>query len=178
MAEPEILVLEYGYYVLQNPPYMASRHVLTTRIATAGTLYSPLPCKAWHGYMVTCAHRVEVEVGAQMHASAPPSGAAAAAPPGEAARGRRAPLASQFLRALRIWPSGEAQLRRRVLRKQMRGGGAEGCYWFITEVGGDGFPSAAVATFKVKRGGVGGHCCVDHVEGPTSRDTYMQDDRC
>jgi hypothetical protein len=41
---------------------------------------SLLPCQVWHGYMVTNAHRVEVEVGADGHASAPPSGAAAAAP--------------------------------------------------------------------------------------------------
>ena len=65
----------------QNPPYMASRHLLIPRIAAAGTSFSPLPCQAWHGYGVTSAHRVEVEVGPDGPASVPPSGAAAAAPP-------------------------------------------------------------------------------------------------
>jgi hypothetical protein len=80
-AEREILVLRYGYFDFQNPPYMASRQMLITRIAAAGTSCSPLPCQAWHGYMVTTAHRVEVEVGADGPASAPLSGAAGAAPP-------------------------------------------------------------------------------------------------
>jgi hypothetical protein len=65
----------------QNPPYMASRQLLIPRIAYAGTSFSPLPCHAWRGYMVTCAYRVEVEVGDEGRASAPHSGAAAAAPP-------------------------------------------------------------------------------------------------
>jgi hypothetical protein len=65
----------------QNPPYMASRHLLILRIAAVGTSFSPLLCQAWHGYGVTIAHRVEVEVGADGPASAPLSGAAAAAPP-------------------------------------------------------------------------------------------------
>jgi hypothetical protein len=60
---------------------MASRQLLIPRIAAVGTSFSPLPCQAWHGYGVTNAHHVEVEVGADGHASAPPSGAAAAAPP-------------------------------------------------------------------------------------------------
>jgi hypothetical protein len=60
---------------------MASRQMLIPRIATVGTSFSPLPCQAWHGYGVTNAHHVEVEVGADGHASATPSGAAAAAPP-------------------------------------------------------------------------------------------------
>jgi hypothetical protein len=51
------------------------------RIATVGTSFRPLPCQAWYGYGVTGAYRVEVDVGADGHASAPPSGAAAAAPP-------------------------------------------------------------------------------------------------
>jgi hypothetical protein len=63
----------------QNPPYWASRQLLIPRIAAVGTSFNTLPCKAWHGYMVTNAHRVEVEVGADGHASAPLSGAAAAA---------------------------------------------------------------------------------------------------
>jgi hypothetical protein len=50
------------------------------RIAAVGTSFSPLPYQAWHGYMVTIAHRVEEEVGADGHASALLSGAAAAAP--------------------------------------------------------------------------------------------------
>jgi hypothetical protein len=60
---------------------MASRHVLIPRIAAVGISFSPLPCQAWHGYGVTIAHRVEVEVGADGPASAPPSGAAAAGRP-------------------------------------------------------------------------------------------------
>jgi hypothetical protein len=43
-------------------------------------------CQAWHGYMVTSAQRVEVEVGADGPASAPLSGAAAAAPRAGATR--------------------------------------------------------------------------------------------
>jgi hypothetical protein len=74
-------VLVYGYYVFQNPPYMASRQLLIPRIAVVGTSFIPLPCQAWHGYMVTSAHRVEVEAGTDGHASASPSRAAAAAPP-------------------------------------------------------------------------------------------------
>jgi hypothetical protein len=65
----------------QNPPYRASRQLLIPRIAVVGTSFSPLPCHAWHGYKVNSAHHVEVEVGADGPANAPPSGAAAAAPP-------------------------------------------------------------------------------------------------
>jgi hypothetical protein len=52
---------------------MASQQLVIPRIAAVGTSFSPLPCQAWHGYGVTSAHRVEVEVGADGHASAPPS---------------------------------------------------------------------------------------------------------
>jgi hypothetical protein len=45
----------------QNPPHMASRELLIPRIAAAGTSFSPLPCQAWHGFMVANAHPVEVE---------------------------------------------------------------------------------------------------------------------
>jgi hypothetical protein len=65
----------------ENPPYRASRQLLISRIAAVVTSFIPLPCEAWHGYMITSAHRVEVEVGADGPAKAPPSGAAAAAPP-------------------------------------------------------------------------------------------------
>jgi hypothetical protein len=65
---------------------MAYRQLLIPRIAAVGTSFSPLPCQGWHGYGVTNAHRVEVEVGADGHASAPLSGAAAAAPPAGAER--------------------------------------------------------------------------------------------
>jgi hypothetical protein len=61
--------------------YKASRHELIARIARAGTPFSPLPCQARHGYMVSNAHHVEVKVGTDGSASAPPSGAVAAAPP-------------------------------------------------------------------------------------------------
>jgi hypothetical protein len=74
-------VLEYEYYDFQNPPYMASRQLLITRIAAAGTSFGPLPCHTWHGYKVTSAQCVEAEVGADGPASATPSRAAAAAPP-------------------------------------------------------------------------------------------------
>jgi hypothetical protein len=60
--------------------------MLIPRIATAGTSFSPIPCQAWNGYGATNAHRVGVEVGADGHASAPPSGAAAAAPQARAFR--------------------------------------------------------------------------------------------
>jgi hypothetical protein len=71
----------------QNPPYKASPQLLIPRIAATGTSFSPLPCQAWHGYWVTSAHRVDVEVGADGLASAPLSGAAAAAPPAGAVVG-------------------------------------------------------------------------------------------
>jgi hypothetical protein len=67
--------------LFQNPPYMASRQLLIPRITAVGTSFSPLPCQARHGYGVTSAHRVEVDVGADGPAIATPSGAAAAAPP-------------------------------------------------------------------------------------------------
>jgi hypothetical protein len=74
-------VLVYGYYVFQSPPYRASRKRLIPRIAAVGTLFSPEQCHARHGYGVTSAHGVEVEVGVDGPASAPLPGAAAAAPP-------------------------------------------------------------------------------------------------
>jgi hypothetical protein len=64
---------------------MASRQLMIPRIEAAGTSFSPLPYQAWHGYGVTSAHRVEVEVRADGPASAPLSGAATAAPPAGAA---------------------------------------------------------------------------------------------
>jgi hypothetical protein len=66
--------------IFQNPPYMAFRELLIPRIAAVGTSFSPLPCQAWHGIRFTNAHHVEVEVGADGHVHATPSGAAAAAP--------------------------------------------------------------------------------------------------
>jgi hypothetical protein len=74
-------VLVWGYYVFQNPPYMASRQLLISRIAAACTSSNTIPCQAWHDYGVTSANRVEVEVGADGPASAPPFKTAAAAPP-------------------------------------------------------------------------------------------------
>jgi hypothetical protein len=62
---------------------MASRRHLIARILATGTSFSPLPCQVWHGYRVTDAHRVEVEVGLDGPTSVPPSGAAAAAPPAD-----------------------------------------------------------------------------------------------
>jgi hypothetical protein len=69
---------------------MAFRQLIITRVAAAGTSLSPLPCHAWRGYMVTNAHRVEVEVGADGPASAPPTGS----PP---LRRRRAPTYVEVL---------------------------------------------------------------------------------
>jgi hypothetical protein len=83
--EREVLVLMYDYYDFENPPYMASRQRLIARIAVGGTSLSHQPCQAWHGYMLTNAHREEVEVGDDGHASPPPPG-----PPPQ--RRRRAPL--------------------------------------------------------------------------------------
>jgi hypothetical protein len=59
--------------LFQNPPYMASRQLLILRIAIIGTSFSPLPCQTWHGYGVTSAHRVEIEVGADGPATVPPA---------------------------------------------------------------------------------------------------------
>jgi hypothetical protein len=59
---------------------------MITRIAATGTWFSPMPYQTWHGYMVPIAHRVEVDVGAYGHASAPPSGTAAAVPPAGASK--------------------------------------------------------------------------------------------
>jgi hypothetical protein len=73
-------MLECEYHDFQNPPNMASRQPLITRIAAAGTSFSPLPRHALHGYRVTNVHRVAVEVGAEGSSSAAPFGAAAAAP--------------------------------------------------------------------------------------------------
>jgi hypothetical protein len=46
-TEREIPAMVYGYYVFQNPPYMASRQLLIPRIAAIGTSFSSLPCQAW-----------------------------------------------------------------------------------------------------------------------------------
>jgi hypothetical protein len=59
-AERKIPVQVYGYYVFQNPPYMASGQPLISRITYVGTSFSPLPCQAWHGSGVTNAHHGEV----------------------------------------------------------------------------------------------------------------------
>jgi hypothetical protein len=72
-------MLVYEYHVFPKP----SVHGFPTAADPADRscrYLSPLPCQAWHGYGVTSAHRVEVEVGADGPASVPPSGAAAAAP--------------------------------------------------------------------------------------------------
>jgi hypothetical protein len=59
-----------------------SSMLLSQRMSTFGNRsLSPLPCQAWHGYMVTSAHRVKVDVAADGYASATPFGAAAVAPP-------------------------------------------------------------------------------------------------
>jgi hypothetical protein len=77
---------EYGFFEFQIPPDLASRQLLITRIAARGTSFSSEPCHGWHGYRVTSAHCVEVEVGADGRASAPPSGVAPAAPPAGAVK--------------------------------------------------------------------------------------------
>jgi hypothetical protein len=81
LAEREILALVYGYYIFPKPSVHGFPTVVDPAIATVGTSFNPLPCQALHGYGVTSAHRVKVEVGANGPANAPPSGAAAAAPP-------------------------------------------------------------------------------------------------
>jgi hypothetical protein len=53
MAEWEILVLKDGYCDFLNPPYKASRQLMSMRIAAAGISLNPLPCQAWRSYMVT-----------------------------------------------------------------------------------------------------------------------------
>jgi hypothetical protein len=75
----------YGYYVFPKPSVPCFPTAADPADRSCRYLVSPLPCQAWHGYMITSAHRVEVEVGADGHASAPLSGAAAAAPPAGAA---------------------------------------------------------------------------------------------
>jgi hypothetical protein len=67
-------VLVYGYYVFPKPSVHGFPTVVGPAIATVGTSFSPLPGQAKDGYGVTCAHRVEVEVGADGPAGAPPSG--------------------------------------------------------------------------------------------------------
>jgi hypothetical protein len=84
--------------IFQNLPYRAARQMLIPRIAATDTSFSPLPYHARHGYMVTNAHRVEVVVGADGHASAPPSGAAADAPPAGAVKGNYVDLTGAFFR--------------------------------------------------------------------------------
>jgi hypothetical protein len=76
----------YGYYAFPKPSVHGFPTAADPAIAAAGTSFSPLPCHARDGYGVTSAHRVEVEVGADGHANAPPSGATAAAPPAAARR--------------------------------------------------------------------------------------------
>jgi hypothetical protein len=73
-AERGILVLEYRYYDFQNPQKMASWQLCIERIIAAGTSFSPISCHALDGYIATCAHRLEVKVGSDGHASAPPPG--------------------------------------------------------------------------------------------------------
>jgi hypothetical protein len=72
--------------IFQNPPYTDSRQLVILRIAAAGTSFSPIPCQAWHGYRVTSAHRVKVEIGADGSACATLSGAAATSPPAGAGK--------------------------------------------------------------------------------------------
>jgi hypothetical protein len=85
--------VECGYYDFQNPPYIASRQLVITQIATAGSSFSTPPCQVWHDYMVISAHRVKVDVGADMLAREPPSTAAAAAPPAGVVPHPQGPLA-------------------------------------------------------------------------------------
>jgi hypothetical protein len=87
LPEREILVL--GVYIdsFKHPSCIASRQLLITQIATAGfTPPSPQPCTGWHGYRVTGAHHEDVGMSADGHAKAPPSRAAAAAPPAGATK--------------------------------------------------------------------------------------------
>jgi hypothetical protein len=72
LAEREIHVPVYAYNVFSKT--FRTGLADSPRIAAVGTSFSPLPCKARHGYMVTSVHRVEVEVGAGGPASALLSG--------------------------------------------------------------------------------------------------------
>jgi hypothetical protein len=69
---------------------MASRQLLITRIAGAGTSFGPLPCQALHSYKVTGVHRMDVEVGADGPTSAPTPGPAPL-------RRRRAPSGTHLI---------------------------------------------------------------------------------
>jgi hypothetical protein len=44
--EREISMLVYGNFDFQNPPHMASQHLMIPRIAAAGTWFSHLPSQA------------------------------------------------------------------------------------------------------------------------------------
>jgi hypothetical protein len=75
-------VLVYGYYVFPKP----SVHGFPTADDPADRSYRylvqpPTVPSLARLRSFTSAHRVEVEVGADGHANAPPSGGAAAAPP-------------------------------------------------------------------------------------------------
>jgi hypothetical protein len=66
--------------LFQNPPYKASRQ-LDPADHNCRYLVQPPTVPSLARLRVTNGHRVEVEVGADGPASAPPSGVAAAAPP-------------------------------------------------------------------------------------------------
>jgi hypothetical protein len=89
--ERETLAMVHIHYVLQSPPYMASRQLRIAWTTATGTSFSRL--HAWYVCMFTIAHRIEIEVGNDGHASAPPPGP----PP---LRRRRAPALSWSVAAL------------------------------------------------------------------------------
>jgi hypothetical protein len=75
ISEREILALVAYIIVLKALCTEASRHLQIVRISASGfTPPSPQPCKAWHGYRFTIAHREGVGVSADGPASAPPFG--------------------------------------------------------------------------------------------------------
>jgi hypothetical protein len=81
LAKREILALVYKYK-FKTSMYMA--FPTSTNPADRNFRLTPpglLPCEAWHGNRATIAHHEEVGVSADGPRSAPPSEAAADAPP-------------------------------------------------------------------------------------------------
>jgi hypothetical protein len=77
-------MLVYGYYVFPKPSVSGFPTAADFADRSCRYLVQPptVPSMArLQGDQLTSAHRVEVEVGADGPANAPPSGAAAAAPP-------------------------------------------------------------------------------------------------
>jgi hypothetical protein len=82
LSEREILALVVHDILSKALRTEASRQLLIVRITSAGlTPPSSQPCRAWHVYRINIPHHKEVGVSVDGYASAPPSGASAAALP-------------------------------------------------------------------------------------------------